>query len=87
MGCWDARTGAYAIIKGRRRPLDVYSVLQPPRRYYGFVSINYGLIANLDVGTEHLRCAERQAAGRQAGGRAGGRQTGRQAGRQTNGQD
>lgn len=30
--------------------------MQPPgRRYYSFLSINFGLITNLDIGTEHLR--------------------------------
>lgn len=37
--------------------MDIFSVLQPghPRRF-AFLSITFGLIANLDIGTEHLRC-------------------------------
>ena len=27
------------------------------RRYYSIVSLNFGLITNLDIGTEHMRCA------------------------------
>jgi len=50
------------VVKGLTRPLDVVSVLQPPgRRYYSIVSINYGLITNLDIGTEHMRCVAGQS--------------------------
>jgi len=49
------------VVKGLTRPIDVVSVLQPPgRRYYSIVSINFGLITNLDIGTEHMRCVALQ---------------------------
>lgn len=49
-------TATFAVCKGKTEALDIVSVLQPPgRRYYSFLSITYGLIANLDVGTENLR--------------------------------
>lgn len=34
------------------------AVLQqsPPRRCFSFLSVSFGLITNLDIGTEHLRC-------------------------------
>lgn len=36
--------------------MDVASVLQPPnRRMYIMLMATYGLMSNLDVGTEHLR--------------------------------
>lgn len=55
-GLWSPATAAHAIIKGRTQPIDVVSVLQPPgRRYYSLVSLNFGLITNLDIGTEHMR--------------------------------
>ena len=55
-GMWDVTTATFAICKGKTEALDIVSVLQPPgRRYYSFLSITYGLIANLDVGTENLR--------------------------------
>jgi len=42
--------------KKREAPMDVFSVLQPPHaRRYAFLSITFGFIANLDIGTEHLR--------------------------------
>ena len=55
---WSPVTAAFAVVRGRRRALDLFSVLQPGRgrRYYGFLSVYYGLMANLDRGTEHLRC-------------------------------
>ena len=55
-GIPDAATGAYAVCKARAQPLDIFSVVQPPhRRYYSFLSMTFGGIPNLDVGTEHLR--------------------------------
>ncbi len=44
--------------QGRRRALDIVSVMQPPgQRYFAFLSIVFGMVANLDRGTEHLRRA------------------------------
>ena len=55
---WDMVTAAYAICKGRTRAIDIVSVLQPPApRLYSFLSLTFGLISNLDIGTEHLRWA------------------------------
>ena len=53
---WDVVTAAYAICKGRTQPIDIMTVLQPPSQsYFAFLSLNFGLISNLDIGTEHLR--------------------------------
>ncbi|KAL0029421.1 hypothetical protein WJX77_006321 [Trebouxia sp. C0004] len=55
-GMWDVVTAAYAICKGRTRSIDIVSMLQPPStRFYSFLSLNFGLISNLDIGTENLR--------------------------------
>ncbi|GAB4814339.1 hypothetical protein N2152v2_001385 [Parachlorella kessleri] len=55
-GLWDPLTAAFAIVRGATSALDIVSVLQPPgRRYYSFLSLTFGLIPNLDIGTEHLR--------------------------------
>ena len=44
-------------MQGKQSPIDIVSILQPPHpRRYAFLSITLGLIANLDIGTEHLRC-------------------------------
>eukprot|EP00955_Chlamydomonas_euryale_P042306 352258-Chlamydomonas_euryale.AAC.1 len=44
--------------QGHTAPLDITSVVQPStgRRYYSFLSLVFGLFANLDIGTEHQRC-------------------------------
>ena len=56
-GLWAPETAAIAICKGRTRALDIFSVVQPPcARYFAFLSIYYGMMANLDFGTDHLRC-------------------------------
>ncbi len=45
-----------ALCSGRTAPLDVASVLQPPdSRRYLTLSVTYGILSNLDIGTEHLR--------------------------------
>ena len=56
-GLWAPETAAIAVCKGRTRALDIFSVVQPPcARYFAFLSIYYGMMANLDHGTDHLRC-------------------------------
>ena len=48
---------AYAAVRGTPVPLDVASILQPSTgcRMFSFLSVTFGLVANLDIGTEHLR--------------------------------
>eukprot|EP00798_Chlamydomonas_sp_ICE-L_P017203 gene17203-23524_t len=55
-GMWDPTTAAHAICKGRTEPLDMATVLQAPgSRYLIFLSVVFGLMANLDIGTEWMR--------------------------------
>ncbi len=55
-GLKDFTTAAFSICKGHTSPMDVASVLQAPgRRMYILLSMVYGLLANVDVDTEHLR--------------------------------
>ncbi|KAL3160513.1 hypothetical protein ABBQ32_010818 [Trebouxia sp. C0010 RCD-2024] len=55
-GMWDIVTAAHAICKGKTRSIDIVSMLQSPdTRFYSFLSLNFGLVSNLDIGTEHLR--------------------------------
>ena len=55
---WTPATAAHAVCKGCTRGMDIMSLFQPPdRRYYAFLSLTFGLIANLDIGTESLRSA------------------------------
>lgn len=48
---------AYAAVRGTKTPLDIATIIQPStgKKYFSFLSITFGLIANLDIGTEHLR--------------------------------
>ncbi|CAB4376169.1 unnamed protein product [Rhizophagus irregularis] len=46
---------ALNIIKGVPMKIDVCSVTQGDERYYSFMSLNYGIIADCDLSTEHLR--------------------------------
>lgn len=60
-GLWSPVTAAHAICKGRQSPVDIASIAQPGRaRTYSFLSVTFGMISNLDVGTDHLRCARPQ---------------------------
>jgi diacylglycerol kinase family enzyme len=55
-GLWDVPTAAHAVVKGAAAPLDVASVVQPPgKRYFSFLSVTYGMIPVIDVGSEGLR--------------------------------
>jgi len=55
---WRLARALCVSAQGRRRALDIVSVMQPPgRRYFAFLSIVFGMVANLDRGTEHLRRA------------------------------
>ncbi|KAF9355758.1 sphinganine kinase lcb4 [Mortierella sp. NVP85] len=43
------------IIKGRPMPVDLCSVTQGDSRFFSFVLQSFGLIADVDLGSEHLR--------------------------------
>lgn len=45
-----------AIIKGIVTPLDLVSITQGDRRIISFLSQSLGIVAESDLGTEHLRC-------------------------------
>ena len=56
-GLWTPDTAVHAIIKGSVKPIDASSVFlaseSVPR--LSILSVQYGLLADLDLGTEHLR--------------------------------
>lgn len=55
---FDYSLAALSVVKGRAMALDLCSITRgphPSRRTYGFLSCGLGLVAELDVGTEHLR--------------------------------
>ncbi|KAF1840652.1 uncharacterized protein K460DRAFT_410067 [Cucurbitaria berberidis CBS 394.84] len=46
---------ALAVVKGLRTPLDLISVTQGDRRTLSFLSQSVGIVAETDLGTEHMR--------------------------------
>ncbi|KAF5833187.1 ATP-NAD kinase-like domain-containing protein [Dunaliella salina] len=56
LGVFDPVAAAFTVTRRRQHPVDVASVLQPHgSRYFLLLSLAYGLMSNLDIGTEHLR--------------------------------
>ncbi|KAH9981169.1 ATP-NAD kinase-like domain-containing protein, partial [Lactifluus volemus] len=51
----DVAAAALNVIKGRPMSIDVLSILQSGKRSLSFMSQCVGLMADLDLGTEHLR--------------------------------
>ncbi|KAH9856959.1 ATP-NAD kinase-like domain-containing protein [Lenzites betulinus] len=58
LGLEDAKdicVAALNAIKGQPMPVDLFSLTQGGERHISFMSQSLGLIADLDLGTEHLR--------------------------------
>jgi hypothetical protein len=56
-GLWSSATAAHAMLRGTLAGMDAATVLQPRSgtRMLSVMCIQYGLLANLDIDTEHLR--------------------------------
>ena len=56
-GLWTPATAAHAILRGRTSAMDAATVVQPASgaRVLSVLCIQYGLLSNLDIETEHLR--------------------------------
>ncbi len=54
-GTDSASMAALAVVKGVRTPLDLVSITQKDRRILSFLSQSVGILAECDLGTEHLR--------------------------------
>lgn len=54
-GTNDPSLAALAVVKGLRTPLDLASVSQGDRRMLSFLSQSVGIVAETDLGTEHMR--------------------------------
>ncbi|THV01005.1 hypothetical protein K435DRAFT_750573 [Dendrothele bispora CBS 962.96] len=52
---FDVTRAALNLIKGQPMNVDVFSVIQNGKRTLSFMSQALGLMADLDIGTEHLR--------------------------------
>ncbi len=46
---------AFIIAKGNNRPLDIATIVQQPKRYHSILSLAWGLISDVDIGSEKLR--------------------------------
>ncbi|EFQ35684.1 diacylglycerol kinase catalytic domain-containing protein [Colletotrichum graminicola] len=54
-GSHRASIAALALIKGVETPMDLISITQGDRRTLSFLSQSLGIVAESDLGTEHLR--------------------------------
>ena len=54
-GTGSPSMAALCIVKGIQTPLDLISITQGDRRYLSFLSQSVGIVAESDLGTEHLR--------------------------------
>lgn len=56
-GLWDAAAVVHAVVKGSARDLDVATVVQPRTGLirHSFLSLTYGSIASIDIGSERMR--------------------------------
>lgn len=54
-GTMSPSMAAVCAVKGLRMPLDLVSITQADRRTLSFLSQSVGIIAESDLGTEHLR--------------------------------
>ncbi|OJD19065.1 hypothetical protein AJ78_00937 [Emergomyces pasteurianus Ep9510] len=54
-GTGSASLAALCIVKGLRTPLDLVSITQGDRRTLSFLSQSFGIVAESDLGTDHIR--------------------------------
>ena len=57
LGLWNDATAVHAIVKGHIRAVDAATVRRASesRPLLAVLSFQYGLLTDLDIGTEHLR--------------------------------
>lgn len=62
LGCMNATASVYCAVKGNTEPVDLFSAIQwlpgdaQGTRCFGFLSFSFGLISDIDIGTEACRC-------------------------------
>ena len=52
---YDPLNAAFLIAKGKQQSLDLAAVQQKDRQYYSFLSLAWGLISDVDIGSEKLK--------------------------------
>jgi sphingosine kinase len=55
LGTGSVSIAALGIVKGLRSPLDLVSVTQQDTRTLSFLSQSFGIVAESDLGTDHIR--------------------------------
>lgn len=52
---YDPLNAAFLIVKGKQQPLDLAAIEQNDSKYYSFLSLAWGLIADVDIESEKFR--------------------------------
>ncbi len=52
---YDVLSAGFAIAKGTPQPLDVLQIQQQEQQFYGLLSLEWGLISDIDLGSERWR--------------------------------
>ena len=52
---YDPLNAAFLIAKGKQQSLDLIEVMQNNKRYYSFLSLAWGLISDVDIGSEKFK--------------------------------
>ena len=55
LGTGSVSIAALAIVKGLRTPLDLVSITQKDTQTLSFLSQSFGIVADSDLGTDHIR--------------------------------
>ena len=51
----DVASAAFRLVRGGRQPLDLWQVSQPGKSGYAFLSLEWALASDIDIGSEKLR--------------------------------
>ena len=54
--CYSAKSATFLAIKGSSSPFDLSEVATTTERKYAFLSMSWGLISDLDIRSEWMRC-------------------------------
>lgn len=52
---YDPLNAALMIAKGKQQSLDLITVTQKDQQYYSFLSLSWGLISDVDIGSEKIK--------------------------------
>ena len=52
---YDPLNAAFLIAKGKQHPLDIAAIKQNHTKYYGFLSLAWGLISDIDIRSQRLK--------------------------------